>query len=44
MTDEEAKKLGGILGGCLSGCVMAFFWMLLGGVLTYTMMHLGWLS
>lgn len=44
MTDREAEELGDALGGCFSGCVMAFFWMLLGCVLTYIMVHLGWIS
>lgn len=44
MTEEEAKGLGKVLGGCLSGCIMSFFWMLLGGVLTYIMLSLGWIS
>lgn len=44
MTEEEAKELGKALGGCLTGCLSVFFWMLLGGVLTYIMIHLGWIS
>lgn len=44
MTEEEAKELGKALGGCLTGCLSVFFWMLLGGVLTYIMIYLGWIS
>ena len=42
--ETEQEKKAKAASSCLLGCVMIFFYMLLGGVLTYIMVRLGWIS
>ena len=42
--ETEQEKKAKATSNCLLGCIMIFFYLLLGGVLTYIMMRLGWIS
>ena len=40
----ETEKKASLTSNCLIGCIMIFFYILLGGVITYIMIRLGWIS